>query len=260
MDYTHLTGKVLDLEKNTVHLVSQMPPQKINWVGLGSRLSIVVHEQPFMYTVRDESWEYLYNSSSARTLVLNDDDFHEIDRNSLMRKNLMSLHDRTLSKDIYLKNKDNPEIINIVSEYDIYLQETVEQNTLVFYILLAVAIFLISLSCLLHYKITTDIPAVVARNSFLRSIGVSGEDLRIATQSHYKLFFIMPTAIGVLYGSLLMVAYTYEFVGLSYQVFIVAFAFVISQYVFYKYTIRKAVLLEFNHNKYHFHSFFSESP
>jgi len=244
-DYTQLTGKVLNLNDNTVQLVSQMPQQESNWIWLGTQVQFDINNQQFNFTLRGETWEYLFDSQYERIFILNNDDFQKIDENALMRGYFIFLQDWTLGKDVSLKNKDNPEIINIISKYDQYLLEVAEQNSLLFFLTLAVAVFFVSLGYLLYYKISSDIPSVMERNHFLQNIGVCIENIKKSTKINYGLFFIIPTAIGVFYGSALVFIFTYSILKrVSYQIFIVAFVFTISQYVFYKYTMKKLVSQE----------------
>jgi len=242
-DYYRLTGEILGLEKGFTHLVSQMSHQKTNWIGFGVIAEISVNGQDLRCIVNGETWEYLFNTPIKRIFVLNDSDFQEIDINSLTRKYLVKLRDWELGKNVTLKNQDNDEIISLISKYDQYSIKLAEQNSLVFFITLAVAIFFILLGCLLYFKVSTDIPIVKDRNRHLQNIGICGDNIRKSTYNSYKLFFAMPTGIGVFYGSALVFIFTYIILGhISYQIFVIAFVFIISQYAFYRYTMKKLVI------------------
>lgn len=240
-DYYKLTGKMLNLESGSCHLVSQTPEEKYNWISLGENVEITVGNQKLSPVICEETWEYIYNrTENVHTFIFKDDDFHEIEKSQLAYKHLLRLHDWQSGEDVSLQDIHNPEIQNILTTYDQYRQEKAQNNSLFFFISLAVVIFLVSLGSLLHFKVSNDVLQVKELNSFFITLGVCEADIKKAIRNNYSLFFIIPTAIGIVYGSL----FVSVFLGhVYYQIFVIAFIYVISQFAFYRYTMKKLILL-----------------
>lgn len=217
--YVKLKGKNLCIEKGHIIVLSQLDRSMVNiqkmpdgrewhYFEPDQEIPINVGNHHISFIADYEIWDYLFNceSSQQRIMILNNDDFHLVEKNAFIKYRLCLNLIKNRNLDIS-NQYENLQSIHIISKQEHFLRIQNENKVLIFSLIFMLVILGILLLFTQALQYNSE-KSSRKRDSYVQfTLGIHEDDREEVRQQSLKIKNYLPVFVGGLSGCLCSICF-----------------------------------------------------